>query len=160
MLIKGATGRCSRTDCRLTKGNISPPMVFLCWHIARSFFHCPFYCIKCIFPWRFRKAMALHNWALETISPANLDSYLSRIPAICYQQIYLDWHSVVSEAPPILPIDMFFVGIYSIEPVPLNPLCAGLFEINTNTVLILCLHRANERRRYKVTPSLIGWAQT
>ena len=26
--------------------------------------------------------------------------------------------------------------------------------------LILCLRLANERRRYKVTPSLIGWAQT
>ena len=29
-----------------------------------------------------------------------------------------------------------------------------------NTGLILWLHPANERRRYKVTPSLIGWAQT
>ena len=28
------------------------------------------------------------------------------------------------------------------------------------TGLILCLRPANERRRYKVTPSLIGWAQT
>ena len=29
-----------------------------------------------------------------------------------------------------------------------------------NTRLILGLHPANERRCYKVTPSLIGWAQT
>ena len=29
-----------------------------------------------------------------------------------------------------------------------------------NTGLILGLRPANERRRYKVTPSLIGWAQT
>ena len=29
-----------------------------------------------------------------------------------------------------------------------------------NTGLILGLHPANERRRYKVTPSLIGWEQT
>ena len=29
-----------------------------------------------------------------------------------------------------------------------------------NTGLILGLHPSNERRRYKVTPSLIGWAQT
>ena len=28
------------------------------------------------------------------------------------------------------------------------------------TVLILGLHTANERRRYKVTPSLISWAKT
>ena len=28
-----------------------------------------------------------------------------------------------------------------------------------NTGLILGLQPANERRRYKVTPSLIGWAQ-
>ena len=28
------------------------------------------------------------------------------------------------------------------------------------TKLILGLHPANKRRRYKVTPSLIGWAQT
>ena len=26
--------------------------------------------------------------------------------------------------------------------------------------LILCMHSANERRRYTVTPSLIGWAHT
>ena len=30
----------------------------------------------------------------------------------------------------------------------------------TITGLILGLHPANERRRYKVMPSLIGWAQT
>ena len=29
-----------------------------------------------------------------------------------------------------------------------------------NSGLILGLHPTNERRRYKVTPSLIGWAQT
>ena len=29
-----------------------------------------------------------------------------------------------------------------------------------NSGLILGLRPANERRRYKVTPSLIGWAQT
>ena len=28
------------------------------------------------------------------------------------------------------------------------------------TGMIIGLHPANERRRYKVTPSLIGWAQT
>ena len=26
--------------------------------------------------------------------------------------------------------------------------------------IILCMHRANEGRRYSVTPSLIGWART
>ena len=31
---------------------------------------------------------------------------------------------------------------------------------NNPTGLILGLRPANERRRYKVTPSLIGWAQT
>ena len=31
---------------------------------------------------------------------------------------------------------------------------------HTDTGLILGLCPANERRRYKVTPSLIGWAQT
>ena len=34
------------------------------------------------------------------------------------------------------------------------------FTNNGSTGLILALHLANERRRYKVTPSLIGWAQT
>ena len=29
-----------------------------------------------------------------------------------------------------------------------------------NAGLILVLHPANERRRHKVTPSLIGWAQS
>ena len=32
--------------------------------------------------------------------------------------------------------------------------------INTFPGLILSLRPANERRRYKVTPSLIGWVQT
>ena len=48
------------------------------------------------------------------------------------------------------------------------PLCPGVdvlkhTTLQTNTVvagLILGLRPANERRRYKVTPSLIGWAQT
>ena len=159
MLIKGATGRCPRTDCRLTKGNTSPPMVFLCWHITRSFFYCPFYCIKCIFPWRFRKAMALHNWALETISPPSLDSYLIRIPAICYQQIpeltfsglwgpthSIHWYVLCGN---------LFHWTHSIEPI----MCWIIWN-KYNTGLILCLHPANERRRYQITPSLIGWAQT
>ena len=28
------------------------------------------------------------------------------------------------------------------------------------TRLILCVHQANKRHRYKITPSLIGWVQT
>ena len=32
--------------------------------------------------------------------------------------------------------------------------------IDHHAGLILGLHPANERRRYKVTPSLIGWVQT
>ena len=32
--------------------------------------------------------------------------------------------------------------------------------LNINSGLILSLRPVNERRRYKVTPSLIGWAQT
>ena len=32
--------------------------------------------------------------------------------------------------------------------------------MNIYTELILGLHTANERRRNKVTPSLIGWVQT
>ena len=39
-----------------------------------------------------------------------------------------------------------------------NVLCwRGLFQ---NIGLILSLHLSNERRRYKVPPTLIGWAQT
>ena len=34
------------------------------------------------------------------------------------------------------------------------------FVLMVLTALILGLHPANERRRYKVMPSLIGWAQT
>ena len=33
-------------------------------------------------------------------------------------------------------------------------------SISLGVGLILGLRPANERRRYKVTPSLIGWAQT
>ena len=33
-------------------------------------------------------------------------------------------------------------------------------NLRISTGLILGLHPANERRRHKVTPSLIGWAQT
>ena len=38
----------------------------------------------------------------------------------------------------------------------------GIQQYNTRVLsrLILGLHLANERRRYKVTPPLIGWAQT
>ena len=38
----------------------------------------------------------------------------------------------------------------------------SIFVLNGGTVsmLNLGLRPANERRRYKVTPSLIGWAQT
>ena len=32
--------------------------------------------------------------------------------------------------------------------------------LSAMTGLILGLHPANDRRRYKVTPFLIGWAQT
>ena len=32
--------------------------------------------------------------------------------------------------------------------------------MTTLSELILGLRQANKRRRYKVTPSLIGWAQT
>ena len=35
-----------------------------------------------------------------------------------------------------------------------------MYAIYRVTGLILGLRPANERRRYKVTPSLIGWAQT
>ena len=34
------------------------------------------------------------------------------------------------------------------------------YHFADNAGLILGLRPANERRRYKVTPSLIGWAQT
>ena len=36
---------------------------------------------------------------------------------------------------------------------------SGLYAASLSG-LIFGLHPANERRRYKVTPSLIGWAQT
>ena len=36
----------------------------------------------------------------------------------------------------------------------------GLAQIIGRPGLILGLRPVNERRRYKVTPSLIGWAQT
>ena len=40
-------------------------------------------------------------------------------------------------------------------------ICNRLYDISTMYVgLILGLRPASERRRYKVTPSLIGWAQT
>ena len=35
-----------------------------------------------------------------------------------------------------------------------------VWMVITNTGLILGLQPANERHRYKVTPSLIGWVQT
>ena len=45
-----------------------------------------------------------------------------------------------------------------------DSLSAGQVRMKDNLIatagLILDLHPANERRRYKVTPSLIGWAQT
>ena len=35
-----------------------------------------------------------------------------------------------------------------------------VIELDVYSGLILGLRLANERRRYKITPSLIGWAQT
>ena len=45
---------------------------------------------------------------------------------------------------------------------PYVTLIAHVSFINVGIVigLILGLHLAKEKRRYKVTPSLIGWAQT
>ena len=37
---------------------------------------------------------------------------------------------------------------------------AGAFFNYNAAALILGMRPANERRRYKITPSLIGWAQT
>ena len=39
-------------------------------------------------------------------------------------------------------------------------LCRTVLSNGASSGLILGLRPANERRRYKVTPSLIGWAQT
>ena len=41
-----------------------------------------------------------------------------------------------------------------------NTVLRGFQNVVTLAGLILGLRPANERRRYKVTPSLIGWAQT
>ena len=48
---------------------------------------------------------------------------------------------------------LVFQGEWFQLPVPLQ----GLYSL-TRLILVLC--QANERRRYKVTPPLIGWAQT
>ena len=42
----------------------------------------------------------------------------------------------------------------------MQPASLKNMDIVWDTGLILGLRPANERRRYKVTPSLIGWAQT
>ena len=44
----------------------------------------------------------------------------------------------------------------------INFMCSDYFWGSTTKVHIsrLSLHSANERRRYKVAPYLIGWAQT
>ena len=48
---------------------------------------------------------------------------------------------------------MFAMFLYKIQ-------YLELYWEKQEQVLILGLHPANERRRYNVTPSLIGWAQT
>ena len=41
-----------------------------------------------------------------------------------------------------------------------NIQCAPLFQSDSLSAgIILCMHPANERRRYIVTSSLIGWVQ-
>ena len=50
---------------------------------------------------------------------------------------------------------LFFFCVYS----QLLILCAIVVQYKV-TGLILGLHPANVRRHYKVSPSLIGWAQT
>ena len=41
---------------------------------------------------------------------------------------------------------------------PPNYLCSSIILVSTFAGIILWMHPANERRRYIVTPSLIGWA--
>ena len=62
-----------------------------------------------------------------------------------------------------MDVELFLIYIYFIQFVQVF----NMYMYNTATVnklayrgLILGLRPANERRRYKVTASLIGWAQT
>ena len=54
---------------------------------------------------------------------------------------------------PIVLIKIFEAAQHDLIPV-------RYMVFNIVTGLILGLHPANDRRRYKVMPSLIGWAQT
>ena len=51
-----------------------------------------------------------------------------------------------------------YMTIYYVMPFVWFTMCCSISC--TTTGLILCLCPTNERRRYKVTPSLIDWAQT
>ena len=54
----------------------------------------------------------------------------------------------------------FSANIFKCISVSENAWTASKISLRSVPGLILDLHPANERRRYKVTPSLIGWAQT
>ena len=53
----------------------------------------------------------------------------------------------------------YFMG-YTVYPMHVSHASIWWIFIQRLAGLILGLHPANERRRYKVTPSLIGWVQT
>ena len=60
--------------------------------------------------------------------------------------------------PPLRVVTMKFVMMHILS-VETALVVKSEIQVKKNTGLILGLRPANERRRYKVTPSLIGWAQ-
>ena len=67
--------------------------------------------------------------------------------------------------PTLLPLVVLYVVILTILAATSNEKVSTVTTLvfqwrHTNSGLTLGLRPANERRRYKVTPFLIGWAQT
>ena len=59
-----------------------------------------------------------------------------------------------------LGLDVLKYYRYIISDCILTALYCTCFSVTEPSGLILGLRQADKRRRYKVTPSLIGWAQT
>ena len=102
-----------------------------------------------------RQAITWTNVGILLIGPSgtNVSEILSRIQTFSLKKMHLKMSSA-KWRPCCLGLN-----VLSGSPLVQAIACYLMAQVITSA-MILGLRTANERRRYKVTPSLIGWAQT
>ena len=75
--------------------------------------------------------------------------------------MYWRYHSLsLSRCNNVTPVCCMFLLVLFCSVASIATVAVGCSSTGRLSGLIIGLHPANERRRYKVTPSLTGWAQT